>query len=81
MDYVRQKREYEIRRGERLFYTSSQFLAAKVWLEELFQKQDTPVYDCSEPGCSGRFVIKTGLKDYLEKVRPRKKKRGGRRER
>ncbi len=81
MNYARLKREYEIRRGNRLFYTSSQFLAAKIWLEDLFQKNDTPVYDCSEPGCSGKYVIKASLEDYLEKVKPPKKKRGRRRER
>jgi hypothetical protein len=80
MNYVRQKREYEIKRGDKLFYTSSQFLAAKTWLEELFQKNNTPVYDCSEPGCSGKYVIKTDLKDFIEKIKPQKKKRGRRRE-
>ncbi len=79
MSYVRQKREYEIRRGEKLFYTHSQFLAAKIWLEELFQKNNTPVYDCSLPGCSGKYVIKTDLAGYLDEIKPLKKKRGRRR--
>ncbi len=65
MDTSRRRREFEIRRGSQLFYTNSQFLAAKTWLEELFSRQDIPVYDCSNPGCSGRYVIKTGMEDLL----------------
>lgn len=79
MNYVRLKREFEIRRGNKLFHTSRQFLAAKVWLEDLFRKKNIPVYDCSEPGCSGKCVIKTDLGNYLERVNSLKKKRRKRR--
>ncbi|MFC1671083.1 6-hydroxymethylpterin diphosphokinase MptE-like protein [Spirochaetota bacterium] len=76
MNLSRKKREYEIRRGSRVFYTNSQFLAAKMWLEELFGKQDIPIYDCSEPGCSEKYVAKISLKDFFKTLqRKRKKKR------
>lgn len=57
--------EFEIRRGGERYYTNSQFLAAKLWLEELFAKQAVPVYDCSVPGCSGTAVIKIDPKEYF----------------
>ncbi|MCU0821653.1 MAG: DUF115 domain-containing protein [Spirochaetes bacterium] len=59
------RREYRIERRGRSYYTSSQFLAAKLWLEELFKGADLPIYDNSEPGCSETSVRKSGLKEYL----------------
>ena len=59
------RREYRIERGGRFYYTNSQFLAAKMWLEELFKKVHVPIYDNSEPGCSETAVEKTGLREYL----------------
>ena len=55
------RREYRIERGSRFYYTNSQFLAAKMWLEELFMNVDIPIYDNSEPGCSETAVRKSGL--------------------
>ncbi len=72
-DAIRARRDYELRRGEKLFYTSHQFLAAKTWLEELLASQGTPVYDCSDPGVSERHVKKTGARGYfslLDRRRP-----------
>ena len=34
MDSIRRRREYELHRGGRLYFTSHQFLAAKTWLED-----------------------------------------------
>jgi hypothetical protein len=58
-------REYVIRRGSRDFYTTRQFLAGKLWLEELFRSSRIPVYDCSDPGCSEKFVAKMSLRDFM----------------
>jgi len=72
----RSAREYELKRDEKVYYTNNQFLAAKMWLEELFSRQNIPVYDCSVPGCSGKFVNKIELKDFFSGFeRKRKKKR------
>jgi len=62
---ARRSRHYEIRRNGRIFYTNSQFLAAKMWFEKLFKEHNCPVYDCSLPGCSETSVIKTNLDDIL----------------
>ncbi len=75
---VRKRREYQIKRGERFFYTDNQFLTAKYWLEELLLKHRVKVYDSSEPGCSETSVVKTDLEDYFKTVL-RKKQRGRRR--
>jgi len=61
----RDRREYEVRRGGRLYYTNRQFLAAKLWLEDLFMKSPAPVYDCGEPGCSEKCVRRISLRDYF----------------
>ncbi|MCP4132549.1 MAG: DUF115 domain-containing protein [bacterium] len=79
-DLSRKRREYEIQRGKELFFTNKQFLAAKMWLEELFVKQSIPVYDCSIPGCSGKYVKKVDLKDFFKLIdgqgnRSRRKRR------
>lgn len=61
----RKARDYEIRRESLLFYTNNQFLAAKLWLEDLFGKAPYPVADSSIPGCSAGVVLKITLDDYL----------------
>ncbi len=63
---ARGSRHYEVRRGPILYYTNHQFLAARLWLEDLFKKHPVPVFDCSFPGCSEQSVPKTDLKGYLE---------------
>jgi hypothetical protein len=65
-DSARAARAFEIRRGERVYYTSGQFLAAKMWLEKLFRGHRCPIYDCSLPGCSEGVVLKTGLESLLK---------------
>ena len=67
MDLVRKKRDYQITRGNRIFYTNHQFLAAKMWLEDLFTRVEVPVYDCSTPGCSEKSVRKVIIQDYCVK--------------
>ncbi len=57
--------EYRIERGARSYYTTAQFLAAKMWLENLFRGNRLPVYDCSDPGCSEKYVAKIELKDFM----------------
>lgn len=72
------KREYKIKRGDKLYYTDNQFLAAKMWLEDLFKNMRVPIYDSSIPGCSENSVKKCTLKDYLslfDKRTRRKKKK------
>jgi hypothetical protein len=64
-DSARAARAFEIRRGERVYYTSGQFLAAKMWLEKLFRGHGCPVYDCSVPGCSEGAVMKSDLERLL----------------
>jgi len=50
-------REYKILRNGIEYWTNSQFLTAKYWLEDLFPKCSVPVYDTSVPGCSSGGVI------------------------
>jgi hypothetical protein len=61
----RKARVYEIRRDDMLFYTNNQFLAAKLWLENLFRQATYPVADCSVPGCSAGTVLKITPDDYF----------------
>ncbi len=77
LNIIRKNREYKINRGDRVYYTNNQFLAARAWLEDLFKKIDIPIYDISEPGCSEQFVEKVNLKKYLSKFgrRANKKRR------
>ena len=74
MRFIRRKREYEIIRGDKTFYSNSQFLAAKLWLEDLFTHQKISIYDCSIPGCSEKNVIKIELKNFFSQF-DRKKRR------
>lgn len=62
---TRLRREYHLLRGERGYFTNSQFLAAKLWLEDLFKTPRVPVYDCSDPGCSENTVIKSTLEGFF----------------
>lgn len=62
---IRRARHYEINRENRKFYTNSQFLSARIWLDELFKKQKLPIYDSSVPGCSAQAVLKSDLKRYF----------------
>jgi hypothetical protein len=62
----RSRREFEIHRGSKIYYTNNQFLAAKVWLEDLFKQINIPIYESNELGCSSGSVKKIALKKYLE---------------
>ena len=75
MGRVRRAREYEIRRGSKIFYTNNQFLAAKNWLEQLFKEHSCLIYDCSMPGCSESSVIKTNVKKILQELERKPKRR------
>jgi hypothetical protein len=66
-DKSRMRREFEIHRGDRIFYTNNQFLAAKEWLEDLFKHITIPIYEANESGCSEQSVQKISLKKYLER--------------
>ncbi len=65
MNRGRMAREYRILRDGEVFYTNNQFLAAKLWLENLFKSAPYPVADCSVPGCSAGVVHKTEIHEYL----------------
>lgn len=65
MNKGRIAREYEVFRDGELFYINNQFLAARLWLENLFRSAPYPVADCSRPGCSAGAVHKIDLADYL----------------
>jgi hypothetical protein len=73
----RRAMEYRIERGTRSYFTTGQFLAAKIWLENLFKDSRVPVCDCSDPGCSEKYVAKMELKDFMYTIdgRSRKKRR------
>jgi hypothetical protein len=74
-DKSRLRREFEIHRGNRLFYTNNQFLAAKEWLEDLFKHITIPIYEANELGCSEKSVQKTSLKKYLKRFDKRSARR------
>jgi hypothetical protein len=74
----RRRREYEVRRGDRVYFTNSQFLAAKLWLEDLLAGAAVPVYDCGEPDCSAQKVKRLSLQEYLggfDRARQKRRKR------
>ena len=75
MSRSRAAREYVVRRGEKSFYTNNQFLAAKMWLEDLFNGRETAVYDASDPGCSEKYVAKIELRDLFYNLYGRKKRK------
>jgi hypothetical protein len=71
---IQRSRQYEIYRGEKKFYTSAQFYAAKMWMEQLVIDQKSIIYDCSNPGCSNNYIMKISMDEYLKQF-DRKKKR------
>ena len=73
---VWKRKDYELNRDDRRFYTSHQFLAAKMWLEELFYGHGDYIYDGSDPGCSEKSVRHCGAGDFFSRY---EKKRGKRR--
>ena len=73
MDRSRKRRQYEIRRGDAVYFTDSQFLAAKTWLEDLMARNNFPVHDCSVPGCAGSNIVKTGLGEYFSHLEIKKR--------
>ncbi|OHD66840.1 MAG: hypothetical protein A2176_12275 [Spirochaetes bacterium RBG_13_51_14] len=70
----RRASQYRIQRGSRNYYTTSQFLAAKMWLEDLFRDGRYAVYDCSDPGCSEKYVAKIDLHDFIYSIERRTKR-------
>jgi hypothetical protein len=62
---IRRAREYVIDRNGSTCFTNGQFLAAKMWLEDLLPRQRLPIIDSSEPGCSERAVRKARLEEHL----------------
>jgi len=71
IDRSRNARVFEIHRGNKLYYTNNQFLAAKKWLEELFKTANIPIYETNELGCSPEFVNKISFKKYFERFEKR----------
>ena len=76
LDAILKRRDYIIKRSDNIYFTNNQFLTAKMWLEGLFDKVNIPLYDSSEPGCSGGSIQKTELKKFLNMMtrRPKKKR-------
>jgi hypothetical protein len=74
---TRRARAYRLRRGAGEFFTTRQFLAGKLWLEDLFKGSGVPVCDCSDPGCSEKYVAKMELRDFMDGIdrRPGRKRR------
>ncbi len=75
MGMCRKSRDFEIRRGNRSFYTNNQFLGAKVWLEDIFKAAAVSVFDCSDPGCSGVAVEKKDFFEIIRDFKPKRRKR------
>ncbi len=59
---------YKIVREGRTYFANHQFLAAKVWLEDLFRNGSLPVFDCSVPGCSPSAVRHMSSREYAENI-------------
>jgi hypothetical protein len=74
-DKSRSRREFEIHRDGRIYYTNNQFLAAKEWLEDLFKRISVPIYEANELGCSPLSVRKISLSKYLERFEKRTSRR------
>lgn len=66
MNRGRMARDYQVKRGGELFYTNNQFLAARLWLENLFKSAPYPVAECGKPGCSAGVIQKIDLAGYLD---------------
>lgn len=76
LNAVMRRRTCEIWRDNLKYYSDNQFVTAKMWLEDLFKKTGTRVYDCGEPGCSGPGINRVKLNDFLSGFdRKRKGKR------
>jgi len=75
MDTCRMTREYEIRRGEKVFYSNGQFIGAKYWLEDLFQRQDRIIIDSGVPGCSEKSTEKIGPGGFMKLFEHKKMKK------
>ncbi len=71
---IRRAREYVIDRNGRVYFTNGQFLAAKMWLEDLLPRQSLPIIDSSEPGCSERAVRKARLEEHLRLLDRRRRR-------
>ncbi len=71
IDKSRSRREFEIHRDGKVYYTNNQFLAAKKWLEDLFKRMAVPIYEANSLGCSPQYVTKISLKKYLERFNKR----------
>ncbi len=69
------RRDYELKREGKSYYTSHQFLAAKYWLEDLFKGQKTPVFDAGVPGCSEKYVRHIGAGEYFARFETRNRRR------
>ncbi len=69
------RRDYELKRDGKSYYTSHQFLAAKYWLEDLFKGQNTPVFDAGVPGCSEKSVRHIGVGEYFARFETRNRRR------
>ncbi len=75
MNSARRGRDYRISRGPNDYYTTSQFLAGKLWLEDLFKSGNFKIYDASEPGCSEKCVDKIELNDFFISIEGRKRRK------
>lgn len=67
--------KYEIRRGDLSYFTNNQFLAAKMWLEDIFKNHGAQVIDCSVPGCSGNSVLKMDIRDWVKTLKNNRRRR------
>lgn len=72
---MRSARHYELKRDGKTYFTSHQFLAAKMWLEELFAAHPVAVYESGEPGCSDRVVRRADAAGYFRQFDTRRAKR------
>lgn len=66
MNKGRAARDYQVKRDGELFYTNNQFLAARLWLENLFKSAPYPVAECGKPGCSPGTIQKVDAGTYLD---------------
>ncbi len=72
---IRRKKHYMVQRRNTTWFTDHQFLAAKEWLEKLFNNVQVPVYDCSNPGCGEGRVRKAAMNEILKELLPSRRKR------
>jgi hypothetical protein len=75
----RKTRDYEICRDSRLWFANHQFMAARLWLEELIANNNFEICDASIPGLSPVSVKKISLKEYTSDIdKYNRKSRSGR---